>query len=141
MLTLTAASECLALLALGLVRPWGEVVPRWIPLLGGRCIPIRAVLIPAALGVLGLFAAYAYLVLNRYVFHLHFAPGIGTSGEGTMPKAGLGYWVIVACYSPLLAWGPLLAAVTAAYYRRRTRAGKAARLTVTRLEGQAGRMR
>ncbi|WP_141746805.1 hypothetical protein [Streptomyces agglomeratus] len=31
-LTLTAVSEALALLTLGLVQPWGEVVPRWIPL-------------------------------------------------------------------------------------------------------------
>lgn len=33
---LSVVAECLALLTLGLVRPWGEVVPRWIPLIGGR---------------------------------------------------------------------------------------------------------
>ena len=28
--------------------------------------------------------------------------------------------LVAACYAPLLAWGPLLAAVTIAYYRRRS---------------------
>ena len=40
-LCLTVASEGLALLTLGLVRPWGDVVPAWIPRLGGRRIPVR----------------------------------------------------------------------------------------------------
>ncbi|MCF2434810.1 hypothetical protein LV779_08895 [Streptomyces thinghirensis] len=35
-------SEALALLTLGLVRPWGEVVPRRVPLLGGRPVPVMA---------------------------------------------------------------------------------------------------
>ncbi len=34
-LTLSVLSEVIALLAIGLVRGWGEVVPRWIPFLGG----------------------------------------------------------------------------------------------------------
>ncbi|WP_424568213.1 hypothetical protein [Streptomyces sp. CH-036] len=36
---------------------------------------------------------------------------------------GVHYWVMTVCYLPLLAWGPLLAVVTAAYYRRRRREG------------------
>ncbi|MGW0521507.1 hypothetical protein [Crossiella sp. NPDC003009] len=38
--------EGLALLTLGLVRPWGEVLPRWIPMLGGRPVPPLAAVIP-----------------------------------------------------------------------------------------------
>ncbi|MEU6867621.1 hypothetical protein ABZ924_31025 [Streptomyces sp. NPDC046876] len=34
------------------------------------------------------------------------------------PKGGSA-WLMTACYAPLLAWGPLLAVVTVAYYRRR----------------------
>ncbi len=30
---------------------------------------------------------------------------------------------MTVCYLPLLAWGPLLTVVTAAYYRRRRREG------------------
>ncbi|GAA2842698.1 hypothetical protein GCM10010505_77190 [Kitasatospora aburaviensis] len=33
--------EGLTLLTLGLVRPWGEVTPRWIPLIGGKLLPIH----------------------------------------------------------------------------------------------------
>ncbi|WP_256986776.1 MULTISPECIES: hypothetical protein [unclassified Streptomyces] len=36
---------------------------------------------------------------------------------------GVHYWVMTVCYLPLPAWGPLLAVVTAAYYRRRRREG------------------
>ncbi|MFD0661346.1 hypothetical protein [Thermocatellispora tengchongensis] len=41
LVALAALTEGAALLTLGLVRPWGEVVPRWIPLLGGRTIRPR----------------------------------------------------------------------------------------------------
>jgi len=38
----------LGLLTLGLVQRWGEVVPRWIPVLGGRRVrPLAAVVRPA----------------------------------------------------------------------------------------------
>ncbi|MFF7494091.1 hypothetical protein [Streptomyces rubiginosohelvolus] len=41
------------------------------------------------------------------------------------PRApeGVHYWVLTICCLPLLPWGPLLAVVTAAYYRRRRREG------------------
>ncbi|MFY1616057.1 hypothetical protein [Micromonospora sp. WMMD736] len=40
------------LLPLALVRPWGEVWPRWVPLLAGRTIPRRLLLVPGfGLGV------------------------------------------------------------------------------------------
>lgn len=35
-------------LTLGLIRPWGEVFPRWMPGLAGRPVPIRAAAIPGA---------------------------------------------------------------------------------------------
>src|SRR5262245_22808147 len=38
-IVLSLLAEGLAMLTLGLVRPWGEVVPSWIPFLGGRHIP------------------------------------------------------------------------------------------------------
>ena len=47
---LTVLTEALALLTLGLVKPWGEVVPRWVPALGGRRVPPAAAVVPAAIG-------------------------------------------------------------------------------------------
>ena len=40
----------LALLTLGLVRPWGERVARWVPLIGDKRIPPLAAVIPAGTG-------------------------------------------------------------------------------------------
>jgi hypothetical protein len=108
-LGLSLASEAVALLTLGLVRPWGERVPGWIPVLGGRRVPPVAAIAPAAAGALALLVIWGsafrnYLVLDPVTF----------SHTG---------WevLLVACYLPLLLWAPLLAAVTYAYYRRRCR--------------------
>ena len=40
---LSVGSLGLAMLTLGLVRPWGEVFPKWIPVIGGRTVPARPV--------------------------------------------------------------------------------------------------
>jgi hypothetical protein len=38
----------------------------------------------------------------------------------TLPIAGAGWWaLVIACYAPLLLWGPLLLWVTYGYHRRR----------------------
>ncbi|GAA0458977.1 hypothetical protein ACFQ2B_22280 [Streptomyces stramineus] len=111
---LSVVSEALALLTLGLVRPWGEVVPRWIPLLGGRPVRPMAAVVPALLG------AAAVSALCAWAFYAQFA-GLGDGFDGSRAQDLL----LFACYLPLLAWAPLLAAVTVAYHRRRTAPGPA----------------
>lgn len=49
-LWITALLGGLALLTLGLVQRWGEVVPEWAPVVGGRQVPRRAAVIAAASG-------------------------------------------------------------------------------------------
>ncbi|MGW7068687.1 hypothetical protein ACWGII_08870 [Streptomyces sp. NPDC054855] len=107
--SLALVSEGLALLTLGLVRPWGEVVPQWIPLLGGRRVRPLAATIPAVLG--GLLLAG----LLSWAFYSH-STAVGLEGTGTAAQ----YTFLLFCYGPLLAWPPLLIAVALAYYRRRT---------------------
>lgn len=114
-LMLSVVSEVLALLTLGLVRPWGERVPGWVPLLGGRRVPVLAAVVPALTGAFLITAFMAYGILNHF---LQFVPPLNGAGEG-LPDSGPGMWLLVACYVPLVAWGPLLAAVTFAYHRRR----------------------
>jgi hypothetical protein len=50
LLALSLLSEMTALLTLGLVQPWGEIVPRWVPLIGGRRIPTLPVVVTAMSG-------------------------------------------------------------------------------------------
>ncbi|MGW2562618.1 hypothetical protein ACWCXB_25885 [Streptomyces sp. NPDC001514] len=106
---LSVVSECLALLTLGLVRGWGERVPGWVPLLGGRPVRPLAAVVPALLGAAGLFALYAWSLYCRLT-------GLGEPIGNAWQEA-----LAAVCYTPLLAWAPLLVAVTVAYHRRRRR--------------------
>lgn len=114
-LGLSVVAEVLALLALGLVRPWGEVVPRWVPWLRGRRIPTLAAVIPAAIGATLLTLIVVYAVLNQI---FNFVQPLNDTGEG-FSFSGPAAWAMWTAYAPLVAWGPLLAIVTVAYHRRR----------------------
>jgi hypothetical protein len=121
LLTLTVASVGLALLTLGLVQPWGERMPPWVPVLGGRSIPVRAVVIPALSGALLLIGLSIFIVLDE-VFQL-VGPGpvvIGPSGPDVAahPEPD---GRVMALYLPMLGWGPLLLALGIDYLRRRQR--------------------
>lgn len=95
------ASEGGAILTRGLIRPWGEVWPRWVPALHGRPIPVA---VPT-------FAALTASVMLA-LLTVYFA--------GTIAGGEIDLLVIVA-FVPLSLWGPLLAgAAMAYYYRRRT---------------------
>ncbi|AQS65923.1 hypothetical protein [Streptomyces pactum] len=115
---LSVVSEALALLTLGLVRPWGEVVPRWIPLVGGRPVPVLAAVLPAGLGAVVLTALWTPFAWWWATPHPDMTP--------------LGDTLLGFAYLPLIAWGPLLGAVTVSYYRRRRPApAGAARTPIT----------
>lgn len=113
-LILSVASQAAACLVLGLVRPWGEQVPHWIPWLGGRHIPLLAGVIPAATGALVVTGLCAAVTLVS----------VGPLANPDFPHGTAGL-IMDACYAPLLAWGPLVAVLTLAYVRRR-RAGAGA---------------
>ncbi len=105
-LGLGAVAFCAGVVTLGLIRPWGEIWPRWVPALAGRPVPIRAAVIPAAT------AATVLLVAS---------PSIGTlSASGENPDAG--ELLLNLLIFPFPLWGLALGLATAAYYfRRRTR--------------------
>ncbi|MEV2252093.1 hypothetical protein AB0I94_16155 [Streptomyces sp. NPDC050147] len=107
-LGLSIFTELFALLGFGLVRGWGEVVPRWMPWLGGRRVPVAAAVVPAAIGGL--------LLTGIGVEWLVTAIG---EGPGAWPYAA-GWDVLAMTVSGLMnLWGPLLLVLTYAYYRRR----------------------
>lgn len=106
--SLSVVQEAVALLCLGLVRPWGEVAPGWIPFIGGSRVRPMAAVAPALSGAVILSVLWAYIFAR-----LPFV-GFYDSFDGTFDTV-----LVTACYLPLLAWGPLLAAVALDYRRRR----------------------
>lgn len=104
---LTVLTEAFALSSYALVRPWGEVVPQWVPRLRGRRIPPRVVTAPATLGAMLLTIIWTYALT-----------GVIT---GRLDEVSGGGWraLLIGCYAPALLWGPMLLWLTYAYRRRR----------------------
>lgn len=115
---LSIVSELLAFTAVGLVSTWGEVFPQWVPFLRGRRVPTLAAVIPGAIGATILTVLWIEMLVM-------LALGRTLTG-GAIPDDGVldvHTWqglLAAVMYAPLIAWGPLLGAVTFAYYRRRT---------------------
>jgi hypothetical protein len=115
---LSILSELLAFAAIGLVAPWGEVFPRWLPALRGRKVPTLAAVVPAALGA-------AVLTLLETWTAISLSLGLRIDGRPKANNAPLSFgdWqglLAILAYAPLLLWGPLLAAVTISYWKRCT---------------------
>lgn len=96
-----------SVLTIGLIRPWGEVFPRWMPVLAGARVPRAAATIPgftvaAVLGTAGIS------VLFRH------APGTGP---------GLAHSLATAMIFPFWLWAPSLALAVAGYLGHRRVAG------------------
>ncbi|GAA3234401.1 hypothetical protein ACFO1B_23935 [Dactylosporangium siamense] len=90
-----------SVLTLGLIRPWGERFPRWIPVLRGRRVPVALAVVPAV--VVAMAVTSAGLMFGR-VLYLDPDPGkLAMMGPGLL-------W-------PL--WGAALAVAAAAYRIRR----------------------
>jgi len=104
LIVLSVVTEAFALLALGLVRPWGEVVPRWVPFRGGRAIRPMVAVVPASIGVVILCVMWTPLLLWWNI------------DDASMTATG--HLIVGFLYLPLVAWAPLLAAVTIDYHRR-----------------------
>jgi hypothetical protein len=98
-----------AILTLGLVRPWGEIFPRWIPLLGGRRVPLWLPVIAAiVVSVLVTSAGVMFIRLEL----------TGTLSDAFAFGSKLS-WVALAPELLWPVWGVALAAATLAYYYRR----------------------
>jgi hypothetical protein len=86
-----------AVLTTGLVARWGEVWPRWMPVVRGRRVPVAAAVVPGAL-VAALFTVAAIPMTSMWV------------SEGQS-------WA--ALVFPFPVWGPALGAAVLAYALRR----------------------
>ncbi|MPV35645.1 hypothetical protein [Georgenia subflava] len=94
-----------ALLTLGLVQRWGEVVPSWVPVLGGRRVRPAAAIVPAAF--VSVVLVPAGISMTRQIFEREVALEIVENWAAAGPTL---LW-------PL--WGLALGAATLAYALRR----------------------
>jgi hypothetical protein len=101
-----------AVLTVGLVRPWGEVWPRWLPVLGARPVPVRFP-VTFALGV-SVLVMVAGLFFVRAVL-----TGTGLVGAPSGADHQLAAW-LPEMFWPL--WSLALAGATFGYRERRRRA-------------------
>jgi len=106
-----------AFLTVGLVSSWGQQIPGWVPLMGGRRVPARFALVAASVGIVMLLVVDLYAVLNP-VFGWR-EPNDHVPGCPP-PDQTNGAWLAYAAYAPILLWLPLLTAVTNDFRRRTT---------------------
>lgn len=111
---LSIGSVSAALMTLGLVQPWGEIFPRWLPFVGGRPVPFRGVTAIALLGAATL-CFLALLPTMNAMFDWYARPSLP---PGCTPPTGSFATMLAWIYAPLLAWPPLLCLVALDYYRR-----------------------
>ncbi len=102
-LTLGAAALGGAVLTVGLLRPWGQVWPSWIPVLRGRPVPVRFPVIAGGLVAVVLLAATPGLA------------GPGISGLLAGDLHGAAFLVLF----PTLPWGLALGIAVLAHAQRR----------------------
>lgn len=92
-----------AILTFGLIRPWGEVFPRWMIGLAGKRVPIMLAVIPASL-VSVLFINAGLMYIRIFLPQLIAEPA---------------EWGAAAPEFLFPLWGGALAVATLAYYLRR----------------------
>ena len=101
-LALSSGSWLAVILTIGLIRPWGEVFPRWMPVVAGRPVPIAAAAVPGgAVAALLSFAAVPLLV--------------GAAAQGQGAGLVLAFAIIFPCWL----WGPALALAVWGYVGHR----------------------
>lgn len=105
--------EALASLAvLGLVRPWGEVWPDWVPGMGGRRIPPAFVVTVASLGALAVSLIVAAALYNIITMTVR-----GQSNP-ILQVHGWHRWFMLAHYVPWVLWPIGLWVAIVGYARR-----------------------
>lgn len=103
-LLLGAAAVTGIVLTLGLIRPWGEVFPRWMPGLAGRPVPVAMAAIPGG-------AVAAILTLSA-------VPMMAAMLSGDLDPLTKTLTLVLF---PFAVWGPALALAVWGYVAHRSR--------------------
>ncbi|HLS14497.1 MAG TPA: hypothetical protein VK095_08265 [Beutenbergiaceae bacterium] len=89
-----------SVLTLGLIRPWGETFPRWLPVIAGRPVPVALAAVPGGI-VAGAVCAAAVPLLRSFAQHA-FTDTLAS-----------------ALIMPFWFWGPMLALAVWGYVLHR----------------------
>jgi hypothetical protein len=103
-LALGSAAIVGSVLTFGLIRPWGEVLPRWLPIAGGRRVPLLLAIIPATI------VSVLVLAAGLGIVRMWALGGFVVEAETWLGSVSMLLWPV---------WGGALAAATLAYYYRR----------------------
>lgn len=112
-----------SVLTVGLIRPWGERFPRWMPGLAGREVPVAVAAVPG-----GVVAT---------VLCVSAIPMIALSFASSADGLGLTDWwsrLLMVLVLPLWLWGPMLALAVWGYVEHRTRSREAQAAPVERTQ-------
>lgn len=112
---LDALQVLVAAVCFGLIRPWGEIVPRWVPWVGGTRIHR---LIPTVIGTAGVIVLWVILLQLAVAFGLSWW-GIT---DGWTPDRGMSGGeraLLVVAYVPFFIWPAAVSAAIVGYWKRR----------------------
>lgn len=99
-------------LTIGLIRPWGEIWPRWVPFLAGKRVPVGLpTVIGGVVATVVMVGAFSFVRIN-VMGELGMLPVSEESPTITGWAAGAPGWLWPA-------WALALGVATAAYYYRR----------------------
>jgi hypothetical protein len=87
-----------SVLTIGLTRQWGEIFPRWMPLIGGRRVPIRLATVPASLVAAFVLSASVSLFTGEGSAEL-------LDGTGLAARLPMMLWPVWAVALGVAAWG------------------------------------
>ncbi|HEU5485989.1 MAG TPA: hypothetical protein VFU98_13860 [Microlunatus sp.] len=88
-----------SVLTMGLIRPWGERFPRWMPWLHGQVVPVAVAVVPGGI-VAGILTTAAVPMLVMLTF---------SDGGGALGVDSLADRLLAALVFPFWLWGPALA--------------------------------
>ncbi|MEO3891668.1 hypothetical protein [Nonomuraea sp. B5E05] len=105
------------LLALGLISRWGQIVPAWVPWLGGRRVPTGLAAVPAlAVGLL--VGQYGAMMTSCLAFG--FTRTCAPEGGAEVLD---GSWAFAGTYPVFLTWGVCLLGAAVGYIHTRRSQG------------------
>ncbi len=89
------------MLTTGLVRPWGEVFPRWLPRVGGRTVPVALAVVPASIVAVMVMSAGVMFLRLAVTGAFDVLPGEPGDIATWLPEV---FWPLWSCGLAFASW-------------------------------------